>query len=217
MPLTLSPILSTMPSSSIGGDDLVDRFADAIGELGGLLDPRAGLRPHMHLDLAAVDAREEVLAQIRGKRERKQGEADEPGDQLAAVAQTELEQTAIDRRGRPRSGVRSPAGTAPADCGWAWQVSKLHCRAPAAAQTACAADSSPAWGPACATGCRTRSARTPPPRRAGGTDSLRRRRARTSARRRCRCTSAIRSPGRRSAGRHPELRSRSPCRVRDAS
>ena len=105
----------------IGRDDLADRFADPVGELGGLFDPRAGLRPHMHLDLAAIDAREEVLAEIRGKREREQGEAHEPGDQLAAVVQTELEQTAIARCGWPRSGARSPAGIAPADCGWAWQ------------------------------------------------------------------------------------------------
>ena len=95
MPLTLRPILSTMPSSSIGRNDLVDRLADPIGEPGGLLDPRAGLRPHMHLDLPAIDAREEVLAEVRGKREREQGEADEPGDQLAAVVQAEVQQAAI--------------------------------------------------------------------------------------------------------------------------
>jgi len=47
----------------------VDRLADPVGELGGLFDPCTGLRPHMHLDLPAVDIREEVLAQIRGKRE----------------------------------------------------------------------------------------------------------------------------------------------------
>src|SRR4029077_5260163 len=63
--------------------------------LGGLFDARAGLRPHMHLDLTAVDGREEVLAEIRSKREREQGEAEEPGDHLAAVAQCELEQTAV--------------------------------------------------------------------------------------------------------------------------
>ena len=49
----------------------------------------------MHLDLAAIDARKEVLAEIRSKREREQGEADEPGDQLAAVVQTKLEQTVV--------------------------------------------------------------------------------------------------------------------------
>ena len=56
----------------VGGDDLVDRRADPVGELGGFLDPRAGLRPHVDLDLAAVDAREEVLAEIGSKPEREQ-------------------------------------------------------------------------------------------------------------------------------------------------
>ena len=79
----------------IGRDDLVDGLADPVGELGGLFDPRAGLRPHMHLDLPAVDAREEVLTQRRGKREREQGEAHEPRDQLGAVVQAKSEQTAI--------------------------------------------------------------------------------------------------------------------------
>ena len=46
----------------IGRDDLVDRFADPVGEFGGLFDPRSCLRPHMDLDLPAVDVREEVLA-----------------------------------------------------------------------------------------------------------------------------------------------------------
>ena len=72
----------------IGRNDLVDRFADPVGELGGLLDPRAGLRPHMDLDLPAIDAREEVLAEVGSKREREQGEAHEPGDQLGAVVQS---------------------------------------------------------------------------------------------------------------------------------
>ena len=43
-----------------------------------------------------------------------------------------------------------------------------------------------------ATGCTTRSAQRPPPRRAGGTDNRRRHPVRTSAQRRCRCTSATR-------------------------
>ena len=51
----------------IGRDDPVDRLADPVGELGGLLDPGAGLRPHMDLDLPAIDAREEVLAEIRAQ------------------------------------------------------------------------------------------------------------------------------------------------------
>src|SRR5258707_15449798 len=74
----------------IGRDDLVDRFADAVGELGRLFDPRAGLRPHMDLDLPAIDRREEVLAQIRREREREQTEAQEPCDELDAVVQAEL-------------------------------------------------------------------------------------------------------------------------------
>jgi hypothetical protein len=40
----------------------------------------------MHLDLAAVDARKEILTQERSKPGRKQAEADEPGNQLAATA-----------------------------------------------------------------------------------------------------------------------------------
>src|SRR5260370_4105478 len=78
-----------------GWEDLVDRLADRVGKPGGLFDPRTGLRPDMHLDLPAIDAGEEVLAQIRGKPERKEGEADEPGDQLGTVVQTEREQTAV--------------------------------------------------------------------------------------------------------------------------
>ncbi len=50
-------------------NDLVDRLADAVGELGGLLDPGTGLRPHMDLDLSAIDARKEILSEIRRKRE----------------------------------------------------------------------------------------------------------------------------------------------------
>ena len=69
MPLTLRPILSTMPLEFVGRDNPVDRLADAVASSGGLLDPRAGLRPHMQLDLAAVDGREEVLAERRGEPE----------------------------------------------------------------------------------------------------------------------------------------------------
>jgi hypothetical protein len=49
----------------------------------------------MHLDLAAIDARKEILTQVRGKGEREQGKADEPRDQLDAIAQTKLKQAAI--------------------------------------------------------------------------------------------------------------------------
>src|SRR3984893_4427642 len=76
-------------------NDLVDRVADPVGELSGLFDPRTGLRPYMYLDLPTVDAREEILTQIGGEREREQGEAHEACDQLCAVVQTEVEQTAI--------------------------------------------------------------------------------------------------------------------------
>src|SRR5712664_1651772 len=70
----------------IAGDNLVDRLTNPIRKPGGLLDARAGLRPHMHLDLAAVDAWKEILTQERSKPERKQAEADESGNQLAAIA-----------------------------------------------------------------------------------------------------------------------------------
>src|SRR6202011_3773786 len=70
----------------IGGDNLLDRLANAIRKPGGLLDARAGLRPYMHLDLAAVDAWKEILPQEGSKPEREQAEADEPGSQLAAMA-----------------------------------------------------------------------------------------------------------------------------------
>ena len=63
-----------------------DRLANAIRKPGGLLDARTGLRPHMHLNLAAVDARKEILTQERSKPERKQAEADKSGNQLAAIA-----------------------------------------------------------------------------------------------------------------------------------
>src|SRR6202011_2188619 len=64
----------------IGGGNLGDRLANPIRPPGGLLDARAGLRPHMHLDLAAVDAWKEILTQEGSKPERKQAEADEPGN-----------------------------------------------------------------------------------------------------------------------------------------
>jgi len=47
-------MLSTMLVQLIAGDNLVDRLANPIRKPGGLLDARAGLRPHMHLDLAGV-------------------------------------------------------------------------------------------------------------------------------------------------------------------
>src|SRR6202043_1940076 len=75
----------------IGGDNLVNRLANPIRKPGGLLDARAGLRPHMHLDLAAVDAWKKILPQEGSKPERKQAEADESGNQLAAIAQPEDE------------------------------------------------------------------------------------------------------------------------------
>src|SRR6202043_2182997 len=80
----------------IGRDYLLDNLSDPVGELGGLFDPGTGLRPHVHLDLAAIDVGEEVLAQRRSKPEREDREAEEPGDQLAAVVQREHEETAID-------------------------------------------------------------------------------------------------------------------------
>ena len=64
----------------------MDRLANPIRKPGGLLDPRTRLRPHMHLDLAAVDAWNEILTQERSKPERKQAEADESGNQLAGIA-----------------------------------------------------------------------------------------------------------------------------------
>jgi hypothetical protein len=95
----------------IGRNDLVNRFADPVGEFCGFFDPCTGLRPHMHLDLSAIDAWEEVLAQIRGKREREQGEADEPGDQFGPVVQTEMEQAdiaAADRLEATLKGLLEP-------------------------------------------------------------------------------------------------------------
>src|SRR6202035_1249264 len=81
----------------IDRNDLVDRFADPVSELGSFLDTGACLRSYMDLDLATVDAREEVLAEIGGEREREreQGEAHEPGDHLDAIVQAKVEQAAI--------------------------------------------------------------------------------------------------------------------------
>src|SRR5580658_8067218 len=49
----------------------------------------------MHLDLPAIDVWEEVLPEIRGKCKRQHREADEPGDQLAAIEKTKLQQPEI--------------------------------------------------------------------------------------------------------------------------
>src|SRR4030088_1990983 len=86
----------------------MDRLADPIGELGGLFDPGAGLRPHMHLDLPAIDVGEEVLAERRSKPERQESEAEEPGDQLAAVVQRELEQTAVSAANDLEAMLKAP-------------------------------------------------------------------------------------------------------------
>jgi hypothetical protein len=73
----------------------VDCFANQVAKPRGFLDTGAGLRPHVDLDLPAIDAREEVLAEIRGKRERQQGEAEESRHHLAAVLQTQLQQAPV--------------------------------------------------------------------------------------------------------------------------
>src|SRR5207237_8705928 len=79
----------------IGGDDLMNRFADTVAELCRVLDAGAGLRPHVDLDLPAIDGREKVLAEIRGEPERQEGKAKEAGDHLAAVLQTQLQKLPI--------------------------------------------------------------------------------------------------------------------------
>src|SRR6267378_7200910 len=53
------------------------------------------MRPHMDLDLSAIDAREEVLAEIRDESERQQREPEKARDQLAGMTQTQDQQAAI--------------------------------------------------------------------------------------------------------------------------
>src|SRR5579863_334436 len=58
------------------GDYLTDRGLDAIAQGRGLIDARAGKGPQVQLDLAGVDAGEEVLAKSREdgpERERQNG------------------------------------------------------------------------------------------------------------------------------------------------
>ena len=74
----------------VGRNDAVNGRSDPIGQAGRLLDPRSRRCPDMQLDLAAVDGREEVLAERGRKAERQDAESHEPGDHLDPVAQTEL-------------------------------------------------------------------------------------------------------------------------------
>ncbi len=63
MPLTLTPMLLTTPPSWSAGMAL--RIARSIWLQRRVvsLDPRAGLRPHVQLDLAAIDRWEKVAAE----------------------------------------------------------------------------------------------------------------------------------------------------------
>src|SRR5437588_440385 len=86
----------------------MNRFADMVAELCRFLDAGAGLRSHVNLDLPAINTREEVLAEIRGKPERQQGDAKETGDHLATVLQTQLQQPAIMSADRLEDLLKTP-------------------------------------------------------------------------------------------------------------
>ena len=71
------PMLSRIMSRSLVGHDLADHVLDLAEDALGLLDARAGRRPHVQPELAGVDGREEVLAEPRGQRQRAEGEAEQ--------------------------------------------------------------------------------------------------------------------------------------------
>ena len=133
-----------------GRDELADRLLD-FGELvGAFLDPGADLDAGVHQDLPGVDGGEEVAAEERHQRERRQHEGHEADDEDRPAAQRHRPAARDSPRGCARTGARSRAGSAPADCASA--AAGRRGRACRCAARACAAGSSPWSAPACATG-----------------------------------------------------------------
>ena len=81
MPLTGMPMLSTNAASSAGG--MIARIAVLdFGELlGAFLDARADAKAHVHEDLAGVDGRKEVPAEIGHQQEGGAHERQEADDE----------------------------------------------------------------------------------------------------------------------------------------
>ena len=170
MPLIGRPMLSTMLVSSSGGMTLADRRLDLVAQPRRLLDAGADLGAHVQLDLAAVDGREEILAEERRQPERQparrqgsrrrsaSGRASASASSRAIAAAQPLEPVFEARAGSARSAVARRRGQRVA--GRPCVVMRL-CRA---------AGSSPVSAPACARGRTSRPARTPPPRPAAEQD-----------------------------------------------
>ena len=105
----------------VGRDDLPDRLLDPVGKLGRLLDPGAGLRAHMHLDLPAIDAREEVLAQERHQDEGGRDEAPESRRSASSrcAGRAQGQQAAVAAADSLEPALEAALEAHQADCGWA--------------------------------------------------------------------------------------------------
>ena len=173
-----------------------------------LLDPRAGRRAQVQLELAAVDRREEILPDPRQQRERAR----------RRPAGTPPRTAARDRGRRPaRRGSRRAGARSRARCPAARATNGLRDRGVGRAARAPSAGTSPSSAPASATARTTRASRRRPPRPAARRGTGPRRSGRTSARRRCRCRASRRTPASRSARRRRGSPARAPCPARDAS
>ena len=170
MPLYGRPMLSMMLASSSRRDDLADRVLDVVAERRRLLDARAGRRAQVQLELAAVDGREEVLAdpaaraasddarRRRGTARRTAAGCATQRSSSAAIAVAQAVEAAVERRAAARTnGFAAGVGAV-----------RVAARAPSAG-------TSPSSARACATGRTTRASRTRPLRPAARTGSARRR------------------------------------------
>ena len=190
-------------------DDVADGRVDGVAQRRRLLDPRAGRRPQVQLELAAVDRREEILADPREQRERHAADAAGSRSRRRPRLRQAAARASSDRR---RAGARSRR-RAPR---W-MRTNGLRDTRRARAARAPSAGTSPSSAPASATARRTRASRTPPLRPSARTDSAPRRSGRTSARTRCRCRASRRTPAWRSARRRRGSPARAPCPARGAS
>ena len=87
MPLIGMPTLSTSAPSSSGGMICANDFLNLGELLGALFDAGADAQPHVHQDLAGVDGREEVAAEIGRQQERGADEGEKADDEDGAPPQ----------------------------------------------------------------------------------------------------------------------------------
>ena len=76
-------------------DVVADRLLDPAAQGGDVLDPHAGLRAHVQLDLVAVHRGEEVLPEERHQPEGEQHGREEPRDHAGPVRQSQFQQAHV--------------------------------------------------------------------------------------------------------------------------